>query len=107
MNVDQRLGFGSKRLFFMLTVAAVGILPAGGARSQTQATPTTVAPAPAAAELLKSDELEQLLAPIALYPDALLSNVLFAATYPLEAIEADRWAKANKGLKGDALKTAA
>ena len=109
MNVDQRFGFGSRTLFFMLTVAAVGILPAGGASAQAQPTQTpaaTPAPTTAPAELLKSEELEQLLAPIALYPDALLSNVLIASTYPLEAIEADRWAKANKSLKGDALKTA-
>jgi hypothetical protein len=45
-------------------------------------------------------------APIALYPDALLSEVLMASTYPLEVVEAERWAAANKGLKGDALKVA-
>src|SRR6478735_1736815 len=49
----------------------------------------------------KQEELDQMLAPIALYPDALLSQVLMASTYPLEVVEADRWAKANKTLKGD------
>ena len=44
------------------------------------------------------------MAPIALYPDALLANLLAAATYPLEVVEADRWVKANKNLKGEALK---
>src|SRR6266581_2322665 len=48
-------------------------------------------------------ELDQMLAPIALYPDALLSQILMASTYPLEVVEADRWAVANKNLKGDAL----
>ena len=43
-------------------------------------------------------------APIALYPDALLANMLAAATYPLEVVQADRWVKENKTLKGDALK---
>lgn len=88
----------------MLTVAVVGFLPAMDASAQTQAPPAQSVPA--ASELLKAEELEQLLAPIALYSDALLSNVLMASTYPLEVIEADRWAKANKSLKGDALRTA-
>jgi hypothetical protein len=46
-------------------------------------------------------ELDQMLAPIALYPDALLSQVLIAATYPLEIIQADRWVRNNKDLKTD------
>jgi hypothetical protein len=46
-------------------------------------------------------ELDQMLAPIALYPDALLSQVLMAATYPLEVVEAARWSRANPGLAGD------
>lgn len=46
-------------------------------------------------------ELDQLLAPIALYPDVLLSQVLMAATYPLEVVEASRWSRANAGLEGD------
>ncbi|HKA79115.1 MAG TPA: DUF3300 domain-containing protein [Xanthobacteraceae bacterium] len=56
--------------------------------------------------LLKEPELDQLVAPIALYPDQLLSQVLIASTYPLEVVQADRWAKSNKNLKGDALTTA-
>jgi Protein of unknown function (DUF3300) len=56
--------------------------------------------------LLKSAELDQLLAPIALYPDPLLSEVLIASTYPLEVVQADRWAKSNLKLKGDALAAA-
>src|SRR5262249_37979726 len=47
-----------------------------------------------------------LVAPIALYPDNLLSLVLMASTYPLEVVQADRWASANKNLKGDQLKAA-
>ena len=46
-------------------------------------------------------ELDQMLAPIALYPDSLLSQILMASTYPLEVIEAARWSKANPNLKGD------
>ena len=48
-------------------------------------------------------ELAQMLAPIALYPDALLSQILIASTYPIEVIEADRWVKRNSRLDGDAL----
>jgi len=48
-------------------------------------------------------ELDQMLAPIALYPDSLLAQVLIAATYPSDVMEADRWVKANTSLKGDAL----
>ena len=47
-------------------------------------------------------ELDQMLAPIALYPDPLLSQILMAATYPLEVVEAARWSNANPNLTGDA-----
>ena len=50
----------------------------------------------------KPEELDQMLAPIALYPDDLLSQILMAAGYPLEVVEAARWSKANPTLKGDA-----
>jgi hypothetical protein len=53
--------------------------------------------------LLTGAQLDQLVAPIALYPDPLLAQVLMASTYPLEVVQADRFAKANKGLKGDKL----
>jgi len=46
-------------------------------------------------------ELDQMLAPIALYPDPLLSQVLMAATYPAEVDQAAAWSRANPGLQGD------
>jgi Protein of unknown function (DUF3300)/Chaperone of endosialidase len=55
---------------------------------------------------LSSKQLDQLVAPIALYPDTLLSEVLMASTYPLEVVEAERWVNANKNLKGEQLKAA-
>ena len=67
---------------------------------------TSQQPAPSDQQLLKPEELDALVAPIALYPDALLSQILMASTYPLEVIEAERWVTANKNLKGDALKAA-
>ena len=53
--------------------------------------------------LLGAAQLDQLVAPIALYPDPLLAQVLMASTYPLEVVQADRFAKTNKALKGDKL----
>jgi hypothetical protein len=49
------------------------------------------------------EELDKLLAPIALYPDNLLAQTLMASTYPLEIVEAARWSEQNKKLTGDAL----
>lgn len=46
-------------------------------------------------------ELDQMLAPVALYPDTVLSHVLIAATYPLEVVQAARWSRNNPGLKGE------
>ena len=78
------------------------------AYAQTSAVP---APAATAADqsqlLLKAEELDQLVAPIAPYPDALLAEILMASTYPLKVVQADRWAKENKTLKADQLKVAA
>jgi hypothetical protein len=64
-------------------------------------------PAPGAAPLT-AEQVERLVAPIALYPDPLVAQILMAATYPLEVVEADRWLqiRANAALKGDALTAA-
>ena len=76
-----------------------------GANAQTPA-PATPAVASPTANLLKPAELDQLVAPIALYPDPLLAQVLMASAYPLDVVQAERWLEANKNLKGDALKAA-
>ncbi|MFP8875003.1 MAG: DUF3300 domain-containing protein, partial [Myxococcota bacterium] len=47
-----------------------------------------------------------MVAPIALYPDSLLAQVLMASTYPIEIVEAARWVKTNPGLEGDKLEDA-
>jgi hypothetical protein len=70
----------------------------------SSSTPQPAAQSPPSAELLKPEQLEALAAPIALYPDELLANVLAASTYPLEVVQADRWLKEHKTLKGDTLK---
>jgi hypothetical protein len=64
---------------------------------------TTLGQQAATPSVFKQEELDQILAPIALYPDALISQILIASTYPLEVVEADRFAKQNTTLKGDAL----
>ncbi|MDQ1278502.1 MAG: hypothetical protein QG555_1545 [Thermodesulfobacteriota bacterium] len=62
----------------------------------------TAAPSPQ----FKQEELDQMLAPIALYPDSLLVQILMASTYPLEIVEAARWSKANPHLQGNQLTAA-
>ena len=61
-----------------------------------------IAQAQSEAPAFKPEEIEALVAPIALYPDSLLSQVLMASTYPLEIVQAARWVKANPNVKGDA-----
>jgi len=61
---------------------------------------------PAAGKTFSTEEIEQLVAPIALYPDELLAQILMAATYPLEIVEARRWRTAHPELADAALATA-
>ncbi|HXC13637.1 MAG TPA: DUF3300 domain-containing protein, partial [Stellaceae bacterium] len=75
--------------------------------------PISVSPAPNAAGAppapqLTEAQLDQLVAPVALYPDPLLAQILMASTYPLEVVEAARWvdAPANQALTGAALTAA-
>ena len=58
---------------------------------------------PETADRFKEEELTQMLAPIALYPDSLIAQILMASTYPLDVVEAERWLHRNKELTGDAL----
>jgi len=75
--------------------------------AQATSAPATAAGQPAeAGKTFSQEELDQLVAPIALYPDDLLAQVLMASTYPLEIVSAERWVKANPGLKDKALEDA-
>src|SRR5580698_6488360 len=49
------------------------------------------------------EQLQQLVAPIALYPDSLVAQVLTASTFPEQVVEADRWVQAHPDLKAEAL----
>ena len=84
---------------------SVAFLVAGVSRwSAAQTTPGTGLPQTAATDskAFTAAQLDQLLAPIALYPDPLLAQILMAATYPLEVLEAANWSKSNPNLTGDA-----
>jgi hypothetical protein len=76
-----------KLLIFMIFMAASLVLAPAGARSGDAA--------------FSQAELDQMLAPVALYPDTVLSHVLIASTYPLEVIQAARWSRANPELSGE------
>ena len=67
------------------------------------APPMTLSRQAAEAPVFRQEELDQLAAPIALYPDSLIAQILMASTYPLEVVQADRFAKQNASLKGEAL----
>lgn len=78
-------------------------LLAGGLMVAQQPEP----PAQAPAQLLPPEQLDTLVAPVALYPDPLLSQVLVASTYPLEVVEAQQWLQRNGNLRGQQLTEAA
>jgi hypothetical protein len=76
--------------------------------AQVQAPPPVSGqPAPVQAQMLPAQQLDDLVAPIALYPDPLLSQVLVASTYPLEVVQAQQWLQRNGNLKGQLLTEAA
>jgi len=99
------------------TATMIAFAMSGPSSAQAPA-PTTPAPYGAAQQPAPSGataqadktftqtELDQLVAPIALYPDELLAQVLMASTYPLQVVQAERWVKAHPGLKDKALEDA-
>jgi len=98
-----------KSCSFLITVA-LGVvialpIPAQMFPPPAQAQSPPTAPA-AGGKTFSQEELDQLVAPIALYPDALFSQVLMASTYPIEIVSAERWVKSNPGLKDKALEDA-
>jgi len=90
------------RFVALAVFAAFSWLPTG----QAQAPAKPPAQGAAQAPVFKAEEIEQLVAPIALYPDPLVAQILMASTYPLEVVSAARWAKSNPGLKGKQLEDA-
>jgi hypothetical protein len=98
-----------KRAFAICGTVVATVFLAGTAAVDAQTPSATPAAAPAAAGTVnktppfKKEELEAIVAPIALYPDALLAQIFMASTYPLEIVEAARWSKANPSVTGDAV----
>src|SRR3989442_13146900 len=73
--------------------AAVNVVPSSSTTTLSEVGPSR--------RVFTQQELDQMPPPMALYPDSLLSQILMASTYPLEAVEAARWSRANPNLKGD------
>src|SRR6267143_6695127 len=90
-----------KRVFVLLlccllvrfTAQAESFGPTGQSNTQSTTPPAQQSP----------QELQQLVAPIALYPDALVAQILAASTYPTQIVEADRWMQGHSSLKGEEL----
>src|SRR5580704_85030 len=80
-------------LLVRFTAQAESFRPMGQSGEQSPAPPAQQSP----------KELQRLVAPIALYPDALVAQVLAASTYPAEIVEADRWIESHPNVKGEEL----
>src|SRR6202167_966498 len=113
MNVFQRVATGSNILLLssrqiLACVLAFALLlpmlpqPVSAAQDQDAQAPAQPSQAPPYTQQ-SPDQLQQLVAPIALYPDSLVAQVLAASTFPAQIVEADRWLQNNSTLKGDAL----
>jgi len=95
----------------LVAVLCAALLASGewmfSAQAAQTTTPQTTTPqtatVPEAAVKLSNDQLDSLVAPIALYPDPLLSQTLVASTYPLEIVQLQQWLEKNKDLKDQAL----
>jgi hypothetical protein len=93
------------RVAFGAAISGLALLPVIAQDQPVQAAGS--ADQAAAVQTLTPEQLESMVAPIALYSDSLLSQVLVASTYPLELIEAQQWLEQNSTLKGTALVDAA
>lgn len=91
------------------TLSVLLVIPAvpGEAAGQQPAAPTGSTGNSVQGAPLSADELQQLVAPIALYPDALVAQILGAATFPDQITDANSWLQQNKSLTGTALMQAA
>src|SRR5579883_1703816 len=88
---------------FSPRVFSAGLVLALGAIWLPAQAPPPPDPTAAPAPLLTPQQLDNLVAPVALYPDPLLSQVLVACTYPLELVQAQQWLQQNRSLSGQQL----
>ena len=82
----------------LLAALLFALVGAAGAQTPSEA--------PAAEKAFPADQIQQIVAPIALYPDALIAQILMAATYPLDVVQANRWLGDQEGVEGEALQSA-
>ena len=87
-------------VLFVKSRATEPVAPAPVAQQPTA--PAVAQPAPVVAPTYTAAQIDQWVAPIALYPDALLSQILMASTYPANVIQAAQWSKDNPKMEGDA-----
>jgi hypothetical protein len=99
--LQARRPFGAVRGPVVL-LCALFLLP-GDLTTYGQSSPQQDAPVEQPAPKIPNDQLDSLVAPIALYPDPLLAQVLVASTYPLEIIQLQQWLPQHKDLKDKAL----
>ena len=101
--------FGKHREWLRVTAVACSLVlvPGDVPLMALQQPAAGAAPAAAKSPVKSADQLNSLVAPIALYPDPLLAQVLAASTYPLEIVQAARWLKENAKLTGENLTKAA
>src|SRR5271166_452795 len=90
-----------------IALASIVFALSSGSRSLAQVSPDSTADTPIQQSEISADDLANLVAPIALYPDALLGQVLVACTYPLEVVEAQQWLQQNRNLPNHELLQAA
>ncbi len=98
---------GTTGKWLVQKAVVVLLLPCLTVFGMAQSEPQPPPPADPQAQLLSPQDLDNLVAPIALYPDPLLAQVLAAATYPLEIVEVQQWLQAHPGLRGQQLMDAA
>jgi hypothetical protein len=87
-------------LVLLLSIVLSAVFSGSSAAQQT--TPGEEVP-PVPASPMAPEQLQQLVAPIALYPDSLVAQILAASTYPTQIVEAGRWLQQNQNLQGQAL----
>ena len=92
-----------RRMLSGIGIVCALAVSGGGVQARAQS-PNGFPPAQEqGAQLLSPEQLDNLIAPIALYPDQLLSQVLAASTYPLEIVEAAQWLQQRGNLQGGQL----
>src|SRR5437899_12877143 len=86
-----------------LVTVTLCLLSVGVMQGFSYQTESSISQQPPQAAQQSSEQLQQLVAPIALYPDALIAQILSAATYPDQIVEAGRWMQQHKGLQSEQL----